>query len=259
MEITKHDFKVLRRVVNNDPEVTTLDFRKRALSDAYPFVRDFMEILGAALKENTRLIEIDFSFNRLYSSISHISHGLRSNKSLRSLRLDHNIIGNMDAEVLAEALKYNTTLTYLDVRENSIWEEGAEYLLQALEMNTSLIDVQINTRLGNKYLHRLNNLLEINRNPEKYQEDYEEKIRRRLIYLNIRWTPKTHHLFPSSLQEEIKKMMILLSLQDERSGILVDIPYELWIQYVFPYLGQLERKIDKNEIASLFTEGCERP
>jgi hypothetical protein len=96
--------------------------------------------LTRGLKENTSLLQLDLSDNRIEADGAELlAQALSINKTLQELNLSDNTIGDKGAKSLAEALTINTTLKALDLTNNRIGYAGANALAQALgENNTSL-------------------------------------------------------------------------------------------------------------------------
>ncbi|MCD6035114.1 MAG: family protein 3-like [Rickettsiales bacterium] len=72
-----------------------------------------------------------------------LAEALKTNKTLTTLYLDWNKIGNTGAEALAEALKTNKTLTALDLSCNDIGNMGAGAILEALRTNKTLTTLHL--------------------------------------------------------------------------------------------------------------------
>jgi Ran GTPase-activating protein (RanGAP) involved in mRNA processing and transport len=103
------------------------------------------EALGAMLKSNTTLTELDLSWNgiRLESAIA-IAEALDGNSTLKTLLLGYNSFGDMPSQVLGRALKTNTGLTLLDLEYNSINPKAATVLANAISFNETLLKLNIN-------------------------------------------------------------------------------------------------------------------
>jgi Ran GTPase-activating protein (RanGAP) involved in mRNA processing and transport len=65
------------------------------------------------------------------------------NKTLMTLNVARNSIGDTGASDLADALKMNKTLTELDVGFNDIGDAGASALAEALKVNTTLMTLNV--------------------------------------------------------------------------------------------------------------------
>lgn len=82
------------------------------------------------LRGSTGELAVDLSNKRLGpESAQIISSLLRKNRTLKSLCLQGNCIGNRGAHAIADALKFNPTLTALDVRNNGWIHEKTLALL----------------------------------------------------------------------------------------------------------------------------------
>ena len=103
------------------------------------------EAIGAMLKANTTLTELDLSWNgiRLESAIA-IGEALEGNSTLRTLLLGYNSFGDMPSQVLGRTLKTNIGLTVLDLEYNSITPKAATVLANSISFNQSLLKLNIN-------------------------------------------------------------------------------------------------------------------
>lgn len=103
------------------------------------------EALGAMLKMNNTLTELDLSWNgiRLESAIA-IGEALEFNSTLKTLFLGYNSFGDMPSQILGRTLKTNVGLTLLDLEYNSITPKAATVLANAISFNETLLKLNIN-------------------------------------------------------------------------------------------------------------------
>ncbi|ORZ15542.1 hypothetical protein BCR41DRAFT_422308 [Lobosporangium transversale] len=80
---------------------------------------------------------------REIDAILELSEALKTNKTLTTLDLMCNRIGDKGVMALSEGLKANRTLTTLDLMGNSIGKEGALALLEVLKTNTTLVTLDL--------------------------------------------------------------------------------------------------------------------
>lgn len=93
----------------------------------------------------------------------HLANVLKTNTSLTSLYLGNNNIGEIGLGYLASALKINTSLNSLDIWDNKIGNKGAEYLATVLKINTSLTSLTLyNNEINEKGAEYLTDALKTN-------------------------------------------------------------------------------------------------
>lgn len=73
---------------------------------------------------------------------------LNTNKTLRKLELEGNLLGPKSATEFGKALKNNTTLKYLDLESNQLTVDGQELrgiydLVAFLDHNTTLLSLNL--------------------------------------------------------------------------------------------------------------------
>ena len=192
------DELTLTRLKNNDPSLQSLNLDSNLIGDQ-----------GAGL----------------------LAEALKSNSTLQSLYLRCNNIGVQGAGLLAEALKSNSTLQSLDLGYNNIGVQGAGLLAESLTINPYLKELTLSFKN-----EEINNLLEINRHPEKYQVEYDQKLCKRIKYLGITWKLGKDQVFPKHLRQDIRNIWISLSSCPNEFS---QIPNELWIDEIFHQLAQL--------------------
>lgn len=83
-------------------------------------------------KDNTSLEEIDMSGCRLGEGISYIGEGVKSNKTLKTLKLSKNRIKSEFLENFNKNIYFNTSLTTLFLDNNMIDDKGAESIAHLL-------------------------------------------------------------------------------------------------------------------------------
>ncbi|CAM4967524.1 unnamed protein product [Rotaria socialis] len=99
------------------------------------------EQLAKALQNDTTLVELDLRRNigGIYVAIG-AEIEIRNNKSLTTLQLDGNDIGDKRVYPIANRLQNNKTLRKLSLRYNEICHKGAFRLAAVLRNNTTLIN-----------------------------------------------------------------------------------------------------------------------
>merc|ERR1712000_264773 len=90
--------------------------------------------------------------------------GLKVNKTLTSINLRYNKIGDAGAEKIAEALKVNKTLTSINLRDNKIGDAGAEKIAEALKVNKTLTSLNLRENgIGSLVKKKIAEMLEANK------------------------------------------------------------------------------------------------
>eukprot|EP01033_Poteriospumella_lacustris_P016510 gene16510-11807_t len=177
LEIREDAKTQLRRLMRNDPTLTTLDL------SGHPFGRHInaagVTVVASMLRVNTTLTTLNLNGNSIGAvgvtevasaleanttlTTLHLSNNfigatgapeatsllLRGNTTLKTLDLSGNLIGAVGAKALASALRGNTTLTSLDLDGNGIGDEGAMEIASALRGNTTLTTLNLGgNRIG---------------------------------------------------------------------------------------------------------------
>ncbi|KAH9259703.1 hypothetical protein BASA81_002125 [Batrachochytrium salamandrivorans] len=96
-----------------------------------------------------RITYLDLSSNLLdHRYVQDLAIGLASNRTLVSLDLGYNVLGDLGARVLAHSvLKCNTSLQVLILVGNHLTDSGADELVEGLQFNASLRGLYV---LGNR-------------------------------------------------------------------------------------------------------------
>jgi hypothetical protein len=91
---------------------------------------------------------------------------LRSNRTLKTLDIQYNRIGNDGVLFFANELKYNIALKKLVIHDNEFDDMGALSLYKAMEWNTTLDTLILYPNIGSR----------ITTNPPKYDQDMQSTI-----------------------------------------------------------------------------------
>ena len=119
--------------------------------------------LNNFLKTNTTVTTCKVC-NSLIDMATALAESLKYNKSLTTLNLNHNKIGDCGAAALGECLKYNKSLTTLNLGFNEIGDEGAAALGECLKYNKSLTTLDLNcTKIGDDGAAALGECLKYNK------------------------------------------------------------------------------------------------
>ncbi len=128
-------YKILERVKNNDPTITSIALPELGIGDL-----EFAN-LAKALRDNTFVSQISLRNNNIGTSVAlALAKVLKTNKNLKKVDLWSNKIGEAGARAFAEALVTNHTLLELDLRYNQIPAEDKNLtkIKTALERNKQL-------------------------------------------------------------------------------------------------------------------------
>jgi hypothetical protein len=102
------------------------------------------DCFGKAIGRNNRLQRLIMNHNNLTCAQGGILiEACKTNKSITSLNLTANNIGDDGAEALASVIMLNTQLNELYLGYNNITDKGAQGLRKALENNTGLTDLAL--------------------------------------------------------------------------------------------------------------------
>ncbi|CAF1079547.1 unnamed protein product [Rotaria sordida] len=85
--------------------------------------------------DNLHQLEILFSFYDVCTRLNAIISTYHRYKTITTLCLSWNVIGNEGLQYLANIFKINTTLTTLKLQGNHIDAQGAQYLADILQNN----------------------------------------------------------------------------------------------------------------------------
>ncbi|KAL6062397.1 C-src tyrosine kinase [Balamuthia mandrillaris] len=98
--------------------------------------------LAEALKENNSIKCLDISGNNIGRGAMDLAEALRHNQTIRYLVLSENMLYDEGATAIAAAMKEdNRTLVSLEVKDNSIGETGLLALAEALQVNPTFNDL----------------------------------------------------------------------------------------------------------------------
>ena len=130
------DEALIRRLQDNDPTLTMLDF------DGYigSMVRELID----ALKVNRVVKELYLTRNGIGDELMiELSDILKVNSVITHLYIGYNDIRNEGAIGLAEALKMNKAITHFFLCENKIGNEGAAALAKAFQASSTIVDISL--------------------------------------------------------------------------------------------------------------------
>lgn len=100
-----------------------------------------------------------------YTGWKRLSKALKRNKTLRSLTLDFNKIGDEGIAALVSGLKVNTSLQTLDLESTGLSEEGGKMLVDLVKCNTTILEITIlpGNKISNKTQEEIRNYLGMNK------------------------------------------------------------------------------------------------
>ncbi|KAF9951867.1 hypothetical protein BGZ72_006690, partial [Mortierella alpina] len=111
---------------------------------AGPFLAKELEPLAEALKTNSTLTTFDLQHNMIGPhEVQLLAEALKANSTMTTLHLSNNAIGDNGTQALSVALKTNLTLTTLRLDHNSIGDDGAQALSEALKVNSTLTSLDL--------------------------------------------------------------------------------------------------------------------
>ena len=145
MEYKKEkNFQRLIKAYSKNTTTQVLDISKLSLpTDAGD---DTCEILHQLFTQNNTLKEIDISGEHTHieaaqygNGLNHALAGLKRNKTLRVLRVEHQKLGLQGASTLASVLEVNDTLQEIHCENNEINLQAFTVLVNSLEHNKTLL------------------------------------------------------------------------------------------------------------------------
>ncbi|WP_425363971.1 hypothetical protein [Candidatus Tisiphia endosymbiont of Hybos culiciformis] len=105
-----------------------------------------MKDLAEGLKDNKSITTLYLQNNKIGDAgAKDLAKPLKDNKSITTLDLSNNQIGAAEAKDLAEALKINQSITTLNLGGNQIGAAGAKDLAEALKVNKSITNLSLNS------------------------------------------------------------------------------------------------------------------
>lgn len=109
----------------------------------------------ARLLENDsdlRILNLNGNARVSYTGWKRLSKALKKNKTLQSLTLDFNKIGDEGIAALISGLKINTSLQTLDLESTGLTDQGGKMLVELVKCNTTILDITVLP--GNKILDK---------------------------------------------------------------------------------------------------------
>eukprot|EP01033_Poteriospumella_lacustris_P012823 gene12823-9168_t len=169
LEIREDAKAQLRRLMWNDPTLTTLDL------SGHPFGRHLnaagVTVVASMLRANTTLTTLNLNGNSIGAAgVTLVASALEANTTLTTLHLSNNFIGATGApEAMSLLLRGNTTLTSLDLGGNGIGDEGAMEIASALRGNATLTTLNLGgNRIGAVCASKVASALRANTTYGKY-------------------------------------------------------------------------------------------
>ena len=138
--------ETLYKIINNDPELTSLNLDNSSLDFSKRLVLTDIDIknLAEALANNTHLKSLSLrNINISTVGLSYLCTALKSNKTLQVLNLSYNPIKKEGLVSLFEALKENQSLQKLSLRGVSIFPAELASLETFLIDNFSIRELEV--------------------------------------------------------------------------------------------------------------------
>jgi Ran GTPase-activating protein (RanGAP) involved in mRNA processing and transport len=100
---------------------------------------DMVKDVSRMLAVNRSLTSLDISGNSIGDDgVTHLAEALKQNKTLEKINISYCDITDVGVTHLAEALKQNKSLKWLDISNCHITDAGVSLLAEALQVNNSL-------------------------------------------------------------------------------------------------------------------------
>ena len=126
---------------------------------------EFISAVESLLQQQASVVDLEYVVTTDQTEVSLLAQALRINKTLQSIDLSHNRLGDSNFFVIVEALKFNSTLMRLIARNNKLTDTSAKILLELLENNPTLseIDLEGNNAISEELEKAIENKLQENK------------------------------------------------------------------------------------------------
>mmetsp|Transcript_82643 Transcript_82643/g.145818 ORF Transcript_82643/g.145818 Transcript_82643/m.145818 type:complete len:426 (+) Transcript_82643:79-1356(+) len=129
--------------------------------------------LANGVKINRSLRSLNLKWNAIGqdpSGVSALCDTLKSNLTIGHVDFRNNRINNVGAKYIGEMLTANTTITHFDLSWNDLGVDGGIALLEGLKHNSTLVDCQLSgSKVGEETMHEVAFLLRRNRASAAYK------------------------------------------------------------------------------------------
>lgn len=230
--------KKLTESLKNNKSLTHLYLSKIGITN------NSLIYLSELLKINSNIQLLELKNNDFDSKINSLEYWkylykvLKYNKTLKILDLSNNDIGDFGCKYLSKSLIKNNTLITLNLDHCGVYYYN-KYFEDALNKNSTLLNISI---LNKEYFsYELEDLLKINKNPKKYQKEFDQKLMNKIKYLKIEWKPNRniHFMYPEYLRKQIEYLYFLFIFDKEKEHgkdfcncFLYQLPIEIFIKII---------------------------
>lgn len=116
-------------------------------------------------ESNLKTLNLNGNTKVTYTGWKRLAKALKKNKTLKSLTLDFNKIGDEGVSFLVNSLKVNTCLTTLDLESTGLTDEGGKQLVDLVKCNTTIMDVTVQpgNKISEKTQDEIRNYLGLNK------------------------------------------------------------------------------------------------
>lgn len=200
-------------------------------------------ILADGLKDNSTLLHLDVSKNRLFSNgIKFIAQALKNNKTLRSLHLDDTHFGGLGMKYIADMLFTNRSLRHLNVGNSKVEDAGCRMLSYALTVNDRLTSLRTTGNLFTLHgCHHLISSLEISNVSLMHIVLYHEN---EILYYSASQEVRRLQSIArrnSSIFDGVRSVIYyIIGIRKQKDkagmGVLGVLPKELVLQIIVPYI-----------------------
>ncbi len=145
---TEARFRQLLQALRRNTTIRSLDISKTSLP--YDAGDETCEALQSLFEDNETLEELDISGEHAHLEIARFGiglnftlNGLKKNKTLKVLKIEHQNLGLEGANTLSSVLEENETLTHIYCDHNDINLQGFTVLVNALAKNFSILTMPL--------------------------------------------------------------------------------------------------------------------
>lgn len=162
IEFTKEDhFRQLLLALRTNTTIRCLDISKASLP--YDANSETCEAMRAVFAENSTLEELDISgeqahleVTRFGIGLNHALTGLKTNSTLKVLRIEYQNLGLEGANTLSSVIEENQGLTHIFCEHNDINLQGFTTLVNAVAKNYRLLELPFMQDDQNTSMKRMN-------------------------------------------------------------------------------------------------------
>ncbi|KAG9236640.1 hypothetical protein BJ875DRAFT_371703 [Amylocarpus encephaloides] len=231
IEFEKEDhFRQILEALRTNTTIRSLDISKASLP--YDANEQTCDTLRLVFAENNTLEDFDISgeqahleVTRFGIGLNHALTGLKENKALKVLRIEHQNLGMEGANTLSSVLEENTGLTHIHCEHNDINLQGFTILVNALATNYSVLGFPFMHNEQDASMKRISsNMRETRRQAAKTKNDTHVKlsVRRTLSTFGVSRPPPAQELTPQDVDAVVRLLAERWDTQMKRMAMFLE-------------------------------------